>query len=137
MPSKRSSTRRSAFSTPAEASARRTRSLLALTLLPLVFGLILLFTALVGLTPWGSWTVQAAAGGLFVLASFAASNALQKQWALAAGWLLVGAAIGFGFSLAHTWARLAAFLLGGLGLYLLLSEFIKRGWERQRRTGKK
>lgn len=111
--------------------------MLALTLLPLVFGLVLIFTALAGLTLWGSGAAQAAVGGLLVLASFAASNALQKQWALAAGWLLLGVAVGLGFSLSQTWARVLTFLLGGLGLYLLLSEFIKRGWERQRRARKK
>lgn len=137
MSGKRSSTRRPTSPAPADSSDRRARSLLALTLIPLIVGLVLIFTALVGLTLWGSWAAQAVAGGLLVLASFAASNALQKQWLLAAGWLLVGAGIGLGFSLVQTWATVAAFLMGGLGLYLLLNEFIKRGWERQRRARKK
>ena len=137
MPSKRPSPRRPTSPAPADSADRRARSLLALTLFPLVLGLVLISAALVGISLWDAWVTQAMVGGLFVLVSFAASNALQKKWNLAAGWLLVGAAAGFGFSLAQTWATVVAFVLGGVGLYLLLTEFIKRGWERQRRSRKK
>ncbi len=108
------------------------RRILVLLPLPLLAaGLLLIFGAVFDLIVWFSPSAQALLGGVFVLASFVAFNALQKQWTLAAGWLLLGMAIWLWFALTDTWLRVLTYFLGGGGLFLLAKEFTRRFQEEQ------
>lgn len=132
------------FSTPRRVSASKEQArpllerwLLVLTLVPLAAGVIVILSGLAGILFFASRTAHIVWGGLGILLSFALSNAVQKQWSLAAGWLLLALAIGLIFSRSESWLQVPAFLLGGVALYLLLSEMVTRGWERQARAKKK
>lgn len=111
--------------------------LLPLTLTLLAAGLLMIFGAVLDIVVWISPPAQALLGGLFVLISFVLSNALQKQWNLALGWLLLGAAIWLWLSWLGTWMRGLAYLLGGVGLFLLAKEFMRRFWQQQGQKVKK
>ena len=113
------------------------KQLLPATLTLLAAGLLLVFGAVFEITVWVSPPTQALAGGMLMLISFAASNALQKQWNLAAGWLLLGAAILLWFSWPQVWGRGLAYVLGGGGLFFLSKEFMDRFRQQQRRIAKK
>ncbi len=97
----------------------------------------MIFGAVLDIVVWISPPAQALLGGLFVLISFVLSNALQKQWNLALGWLLLGAAIWLWLSWLGTWMRGLAYLLGGVGLFLLAKEFMRRFWQQQGQKVKK
>jgi len=132
---KRSSTRRSS-------SQRRTRKptwqqwLLALMLVPLGVGLLLILGALTNVIVWGSRQKQGVMGGFYVLFSFVASNAIQKQWVLSAGWTLLGAAAWLALNRPEVWARVAAATLVGIGVGLITREFFRR-WRRRPAKEKK
>lgn len=98
----------------------------ALALVPLVLGVLLILTALVGAIVWRSSQEQAVMGGLYILFSFAASNALQKQWSLVLGWVLLGAAIWLAVYLPTLGARFAAAALAGLGVAIISRQFLRR-----------
>jgi hypothetical protein len=113
------------------------KQLLPATLTLLAAGLLLIFGAVFEITVWVSPPTQALTGGMLMLTSFAASNALQKQWNLAAGWLLLGVAIVLWFSWPQVWGQALAYALGGAGLFFLSKEFMNRFWQQQRRISKK
>jgi hypothetical protein len=100
--------------------------------------LLLIFGSVADMIVWISPPAQALLGGLLVLGSFVAFNALQKQWTLAVGWLLLGV----GLWLLLTWwtelsIRVLAYVLGGLGLFFLGKEFMHRFQQQQEHQAKK
>jgi hypothetical protein len=100
--------------------------LLLLALVPLVVGLLLILTALTGAVVWGTSWEQAVIGGFYILFSFVASNALQKQWTLVIGWLLLGVAAWLGINWPEVVARIIAAPLAGLSVALISREFLRR-----------
>jgi len=60
--------------------------ILALTLVPLVIGIILIGAWVLDLELLDNPQSQVTVGIFFFLLAFAASNAIQKRWRLAAGW---------------------------------------------------
>jgi hypothetical protein len=71
------------------ASARWVRLGLALTLVPIIIGLILMIAWVLDYNLTGSLENQGLVGMAFLLASFALSNLLQKRWNLLIGWVLL------------------------------------------------
>jgi hypothetical protein len=102
------------------------RILLALSLVPLLFGLILIGAWLLDWDLLGSLENQIVVGTLFVLFSFAASNLLQSKWMLAAGWVLLMAADWLVLTTRLTWVQIAALVLGILGAILVGFEYFRR-----------
>jgi hypothetical protein len=100
-------------------------------------GLLLIAATLTDFVVWGSVLLQFVLGVLIALASFAALNALQKQWFLAAGWLLLGVAAFVWVNWLETWVRGFSYLLGGLGLFFILREFVQRYQQQHRPKAKK
>lgn len=111
------------------------RVLLAMTLVPMVIGVLLILAWGLDLNIWEPPESQVWVGIIFILLSFSASNVLQRKWYLAAGWFLLGVAdfiflrwIAIGFQI----------IAGGMaviGVSLLLFEFYRQ-WRRQRSRGK-
>ena len=97
-----------------------------LALVPLLVGSLLILTALTGFLVWPTVWEQVIMGSLYVLVSFALSNALQKQWRLTLGWLLLGAAIWVGLVWSVIEVRIVAAVLAGLGTALISKEFLRR-----------
>jgi hypothetical protein len=102
------------------------RVLLALSLVPLLFGLILIGAWLLDWDLLGSLENQIVVGTLFVLFSFAASNLLQGKWLLGAGWVLLMAADWLVLTTRLTWIQIAALVLGILGAILVGFEYFRR-----------
>ena len=113
------------------------RLLILLPLTPLITGLLLIIGAGFDLVIWISPAAQDLLGGLFVLGSFAAFNAIQQQWELAAGWLLLGVGLWLGLTWFETWTWVLALVLAGLGVYFLSSQFLHRFREQQERQAKR
>lgn len=135
--SKRAKRNRSSSSDVIQPESGR-RLLILLPVTPLAAGLLLIFGSVFDMVVWISPPAQALLGGLFVLGSFSAFNAVQKQWYLAAGWLLLGVAIWLGLSWSSViWIRVLAYTLGGLGLFFLGKEFVHRFQQQQQRQAKK
>ncbi len=65
-------------------------------------------------------------GGSYILFSFVASNAIQKEWMLVTGWMAVGAAAVLILSLPEIGAKVAAAALISIGVTLLAKEFLRR-----------
>jgi hypothetical protein len=107
-----------------------TRSLLALTLVPLVAGVLLLAAWAFNITVWGSPQAQLVVSGLFIFFSFAASNALQKKWFLACGWALLMVGDWLLWTFTTTSLQITSFIVGGLGLIILGFEYFRRIGER-------
>jgi hypothetical protein len=95
-------------------------------MVPLFIGLLLILTALTGAVVWGTPQEQAVIGGFYILLSFVASNALQKQWLLVIGWLLLGVAAWVGVNRPEVAAKVVAAVLAGLGVALVSREFLRR-----------
>ncbi len=81
-----------------------------------------------------SIALQAVLGVLCILASFAASNALQKQWNLVIGWVLLGVAIVLWVNWLDSWVRGVAYVIDGVGLFFLSKEFAQRFQQQQHNT---
>jgi hypothetical protein len=100
--------------------------LLTLTLVPLIIGVLLI----------GAWALdilileddqsQITIGILFFLLSFAASNALQKQWRLAAGWALLMCADLVILAWLDVRAQIVAAAFGLVGSVFLAVEFYQQ-----------
>jgi len=97
-----------------------------LALVPLLVGSLLILTALTGFLVWPTAWEQVIIGGLYVLVSFALSNALQKQWRLTLGWLLLVGAIWLGLIWPVLEVRIGVAALVGLAIALLSREFLRR-----------
>jgi len=97
-----------------------------LALVPLAVGGLLLLTAFTGAIVWDTAERQVVMGCLYILISFAASNAIQKQWLLTAGWLLLGFALWLFESGPDTSVRVLAAAIVSLSIALLVREFLRR-----------
>ncbi|MBN1453923.1 MAG: hypothetical protein JW963_23105 [Anaerolineales bacterium] len=96
---------------------------LALTLVPLVIGLILVGAWVLDLEILGDAQSQVTVGIFFFLLSFAASNAMQKRWRLAAGWGALAIADIVTLAWLNVVAQIAALSVGLIGVILLGLEF--------------
>jgi hypothetical protein len=100
--------------------------LLLLAMVPLGVGLLLIISAFTGAVVWGTPRKQAVMGGLYILSSFVASNAIQKQWTLAAGWTLFGFGAWLGLNQQETTFKIMASGFLGIGVAFLMREFLRR-----------
>ena len=100
-----------------------TRLLLALTLVPMMFGVGLILTWAFDIYIFGDPESQPFIGMLFILFGFAASNALQKNRDLAIGWFLLGIADLVSLVWADFWAQITALVVGLAGLGFLIAGF--------------
>jgi hypothetical protein len=100
--------------------------LVLLAMVPLGVGLLLIISAFTGAVVWGTARNQVVMGGLYILFSFVASNAIQKQWILAAGWTLLGLAAWLGLNQQETVVKVIAAAFLGISVALLMREFLRR-----------
>jgi len=108
-----------------------------LPLTPLAAGLLLIFGSVADMIVWISPPDQALLGGMFVLGSFAAFNAVQQQWDLATGWLVLAVGIWLGLARSTTLFQMLGLALVVIGLYILAREFARRLGRQQAREAKK
>lgn len=118
-PAKKRSSKKNASSRPS--------LLLALTLVPMVIGGLLILAWGLDFDIWDPPEVQVWIGILFILLSFAASNALQQKWLPATGWLLLSVADFLLLRWVALWIQVVAFVMAAAGIGLILFEFI-RNW---------
>ena len=117
---------------------RSWRSLLmALTLVPMMFGVGLIVAWALDIYIFGDPESQPLIGVLFILLGFAASNALQKNRDLAIGWFLLALADLVSLVFAYFWAQITALIVGLAGLGFLIVGFYQRYKEDQAKTKKK
>ena len=102
------------------------RLLLLVTLVPLGVGVLLIISAFTGVVVWGAPREQVIMGGFYVLFSFIASNAIQKEWVLAGGWTLLGLATWLVLNRQETETRIIAAALLGIGVAALSRELLRR-----------
>jgi hypothetical protein len=117
---------RHSSSKPAPRKSAWQRALLLLTIAPFGVGLLLIITTLVGVIVWDTPGQQIIMGGFYILFSFVASNAVQKQWKLAVGWTLLGIAAWLVLNRPEIEAKVIAAALIGIGVALLSKEFLQR-----------
>lgn len=99
---------------------------LALTLVPLVIGIILIGAWVLDLEILDNPQSQITVGIFFFLLSFTASNAIQKRWRLAIGWALLAIADIVTLAWLNVVAQGLALILGLVGAILLGIEFYKQ-----------
>jgi hypothetical protein len=99
---------------------------LLLAMVPLAVGILLIISAFTDAVVWGTPRKQVLMGVLYILFSFVASNAIQKQWNLAAGWTLLGLAIWLGLNHQETVVKIIAAAFLGISVSLLMREFLRR-----------
>jgi hypothetical protein len=100
--------------------------LLLLAMVPLGVGILLIISAFTDAVVWETPRKQVMMGALYILASFVASNALQKQWMLTASWTLLGVAAWLGLSQQDTAFKILAAAFLGISVALLMREFLRR-----------
>ena len=100
--------------------------LLLLVMVPLGVGVLLIICVLTDVLVWDTPRKQVMMGGLYILFSFVASNAIQKQWLLAAGWALLGLAAWLGLSQQETVVKIIAAAFLGMSVAVLMREFLRR-----------
>jgi hypothetical protein len=113
-----------------------TRLLLALTLVPMVIGVLLIGAWALDLEIFDDPQSQTLVGILFILFSFAASNGLQKKRELAIGWSLLTLADLILLLWIELWAQILAIIAGVTGLGILLFIFYQR-WKEEQGHSKK
>lgn len=106
------------------------RLVLALTLVPVIFGGLLILLWFIMVYPFGSSENQLIIGALLILLGFAASNALQKRWYLASGWFLLAVADFVILTWMDLRVQVIAFVIGGVGVVFLGMEFYSRYQQR-------
>ncbi len=97
--------------------------LLALTLVPLVIGILLVGAWVLDLEVLEDPQSQVIVGVFFFLLAFTASNLVQKRWRLAAGWGLLAAADLVTLGWLNLAAQIVALTAGLCGVVLLALEF--------------
>jgi hypothetical protein len=107
---------------------------LALTLVPLVIGIILIGAWVLDLELLDNAQSQVTVGIFFFLLTFTASNAIQKRWRLAAGWGLLALADIVTLSWLNLAAQVIAIAAGFAAIVLLGIEFY---WQYQQGKGEK
>jgi hypothetical protein len=100
--------------------------LLALTLVPLLIGILLIGAWALDIEIFGDPQAQITVGILFILLGFATSNAMQKRWGLAAGWGLLMLADLVILAWLDVRAQMVAIGCGAVGVVLLAIEFYKQ-----------
>jgi len=106
------------------------RFLLSLTLVPLLIGVMLIGAWALDIDLFGSMENQIVVGTLFLLLSFAASNALQEKWSLTAGWALLMVADWMILSGQSVALQIVGFIAAALGVILVGAHYV-RGIRRQ------
>ncbi len=99
---------------------------LLLAVVPGAVGLLLIITAVSGFIVWHSTQEQLMMGSSYILFSFIASNAIQKEWKLVMGWLALGVAALLVLGRPEIGAKFAAAALIGVSVTLLAREFLRR-----------
>jgi hypothetical protein len=100
--------------------------LLALTLVPLIIGVVLIIFWALDLEAFGDPERLPPVALFFILVSFTISNALQKRWNLTAGWaFLSGASLLLWISTQPT-MLIFSLLLGLVGIGFIGFEFARR-----------
>lgn len=102
------------------------RLALALTLVPLIAGVLFIAMWALDFYLWEPGENQAMIGLLFILLSFALSNAVQRNWILATGWGLLTVADLLLLVVVSLPVQIAAIAAVVIGLGLLLFEFYRR-----------
>jgi hypothetical protein len=121
---------------PRKTKGSWTRLFLALTLVPLIFGVGLIFAWAFDVYIFGDPESLPLIGLLFILFSFAASNALQKNRSLAIGWFLLAVADLVLLLWVELWAQVLALIAGMVGVGFLFVGFRRRYKEEQAKTKK-
>jgi uncharacterized membrane protein len=93
---------------------------LALTLVPLIAGVLFIILWALDMILWDDPLAQALIGILFILFSFATNNAFQSKWVLAAGWGLLGVADLLLLTNMDLRWQIPAMIVGFIGAGLLL-----------------
>ena len=137
MSPKRKKFRKSSSSSNEAAPSLWKRGLLLLPLTPLAAGLLLIFGSVADMIVWISPPAQALLGGMFILGSFAAFNAVQKQWDLATGWSLLAVGIWLGLIRSTLLFQVLGLALVAIGLYFLAREFSRRLTQQQAQEAKR
>jgi low temperature requirement protein LtrA len=109
-----------------KASSPGKNVLLALTLVPLVIGIILIGAWVLDLELLENPQSQVTVGIFFFLLTFTASNAIQNRWRLAAGWGLLAVADLITLAWLNLAAQIVAISAGLIGLGMLGIEFYKQ-----------
>ena len=112
--------------TPGKGSSPGKNVLLALTLVPLVIGIILIGAWVLDLELLENPQSQITVGIFFFLLTFTASNAIQKRWRLAAGWGLLAIADIVTLAWLNLAAQVVAISVGLVGIILLGIEFYRQ-----------
>lgn len=105
--------------------ARRRNLLLALTLVPLIAGVLFITAWAFDIRLVGRLEDQAFLGLLFILAGFALSNLIQGKALLAAGWTLLFIADFLLLTQVRIQVQIPALILAVLGLGIILFEFYR------------
>jgi len=122
MPKKQSAKNYKRLPSKKEASPGK-NVLLALSLVPLVIGLILIGAWVLDLELLNNPQSQVTVGIFFFLLTFTASNAIQNRWRLAAGWGLLAVADLITLAWLNIAAQIGAIGAGLFGIVLLGIEF--------------
>jgi hypothetical protein len=122
---------------PAKKTSPGRNVFLALTLVPLVIGLILIGAWVLDLEVLDTPQSQVTVGIFFFLISFFASNALQKRWRLAAGWGALAVADLVTLAWLNLIAQIFALSVGLLGVILLGIEFYNQYQQNKANSAKK
>ena len=122
---------------PTKKSSPGRNVFLALTLVPLVIGLILIGAWVLDLEVLDTPQSQVIVGIFFFLLSFATSNALQQRWRLAAGWGALAVADLVTLAWLNLVAQIGALLIGLIGAILLGIEFYNQYQQNKANSAKK
>lgn len=100
--------------------------LLALSLVPLVIGIILIGAWVLDLEVLSDPQTQLIVGIFFFLISFTASNAIQKRWRLALGWGLLAVSDLITLAWLNVAVQIIAIVVGLVGIVILAVEFYRQ-----------
>ncbi len=107
--------------------------LLTLTLVPMVIGILMIGAWALDIELWEDPQAQVIIGLLFILISFAVSNALQKKWRLAAGWSVLAISDVILLLWLNVTVQIIALVLAAVGVVILILEFISQ-WKKNKRA---
>lgn len=123
MPAKQKNLKKSS---PAADKPAGSTMALALTLVPMVIGLLLIGAWALDIQLVGTLENQALLGLLIILAGFTASNLLQRKWLAFAGWALITVADFLLLAVVDLRVQSAALALAVIGGICLLAEMARR-----------
>lgn len=111
------------------------RVLLALTLAPMILGVVLIGAWSLDITLIGELEEQIFVGLFLILFSFSLSNLLQKKWGLFAGWGLLTIADLLLLRLVDLRVQIVALVLAALGMGFLIMEFYRQYRKQSQQDG--